>query len=645
MAQCLVPPRRYRRETAVLDIARDFIRFALKNDHTLVFRLLEAKETTTGYKLDYKISMTEPYLAISHAWTDRTGPGSTIVVTDLAPWPISMSPAKRQFLDWLFKIQHSPDKWSSWFWLDLFCIDQTREDELLFSQQLQQIPKVFQNAKSCVALLTSWPCQAARDIPELPENEGENTRYDYVNDWLREHTSTCCCPALSDAWLTRVWTRQEVLYSKSLMLVTANNWLSHTVAKASDISDDLWTVQPCSYDPPRATDGVRELAGCLITWCTRYDLSTTFFSSAVIAGILRLLIRGEVVSCSLPSLPSENCPLEVHPDWFAFNWSMIANSSIRVTSHTRDAILSQMLLLPGYHVPETPWSMPLQDLMVDCSRQYRQLLGRYQLVPMLFDAAAKGERPGWLAPALSSSFENASLMEILQSVGSPCTYPAGVFVDEDRTTKMDASLYAYEIDDHPRYRVLHIIDIEQNPGQAAEFFAMLAPLFSQAADCRATWNMRECLQEIESELQMAGNSADTLKKALKHCVARLVHTNAFKRPHINRATNPGKPYLPEEVDSFVIPGLRAVEIHYQNNVVPSHRNLLFGELPVGEEGSIWGLGIDKVTKLEFGIAAVEDRPGDLLHFKASGVLMPTISRNRRTSPSTTEKRFPLKPVS
>src|ERR1700744_1321928 len=133
MARWVVPPRRYRRETAALDIARDFIRFALSNDHTLVFRLLEAKETTTGYKLDYKISIAEPYLAISHAWTDRTGPGDAIVVSDLAPWPITMSPAKRQLLDWLYEIQTMGGDWTSWFWLDLFCIDQTKEDEGLFS--------------------------------------------------------------------------------------------------------------------------------------------------------------------------------------------------------------------------------------------------------------------------------------------------------------------------------------------------------------------------------------------------------------------------------------------------------------------------------------------------------------------------------
>src|SRR5579862_1685421 len=162
----VVPFQRYNRDTAALDIARNFIRFALKNRQTLVFKLLKAENTSTGYKLDYRLSFSEPYYAISHAWTDRTGPGDAVTVSDLAPWPITMSPAKRHLLDWLFKVQGTGTNPTCWFWLDLFCIDQTKQDELLFSQQLQQIPEVFGKAESCLALLASWPCDSAQLIPE-----------------------------------------------------------------------------------------------------------------------------------------------------------------------------------------------------------------------------------------------------------------------------------------------------------------------------------------------------------------------------------------------------------------------------------------------------------------------------------------------
>jgi hypothetical protein len=637
----VVPPQRYNRDTATIDIARNFIRFALKNRQTLVFKLLKDENTSTGYKLDYRLSFSEPYLAISHAWTDRTGPGDAITVSDLAPWPITMSPSKRHLLDWLFKIQGTGGDWTSWFWLDLFCIDQTKQDELLFSQQLQQIPEVFGNARSCLALLASWPCESAKLIPELLENDTEDAKYDFANDWLREHTAECSCPALMDAWLTRVWARQEVLYSKRLMLVTANVWL----ADASIDLKNIWTAKPASYISPRSMDGVRELASCLITWCTRYGFSRDLFSSSVIADVVRLLVRGDIVNCPLLDLEdsssSENFSIRFRPEWFAFNWDIILNGSIRFTSHVRDAILSQMLLVPGYQVPETPWSLPLQDLMADSCKQYRQLLGRYQLVPMLFDARTAQRRASYLAPIISRSLECASLCDILLSVGSPCTFPRGM-VDDTHAEIPEASFVGYKIDDDPSYRVLQILDIEQDPNQAAEFFATMKPLWSEAARCRTSWNICECLDEIAGEANSDIKDPHILKMALKHCVGRMIHTTAFDRVNINSQHITGKPYSSAEIDELTLPPLRAVEISHRNSTIPPYTNLLFGELELGEEGVIWGLGIDKGTKLEFGIAAEEEADGSL-RIRASGTLMSTVRRNRLENMSD-DMSFAVRPI-
>jgi hypothetical protein len=640
--QWVVPPQVYNHNTAPLDIARSYIRFALQNRQTLVFKLVKDGTTSTGYKLDYRLSFSEPYLAISHAWTDRSGAGDTITVSDLAPWPITMSPAKRHLLDWLFKVQGTGGDWTSWFWLDLFCIDQTKQDELLFSQQLQQIPEVFGNAKSCLALLASWPCESAQLIPEFPrDDDTEDVRYDFAIDWLREHTATCSCPALLDAWLTRVWARQEVLYSKNLMMVTANVWLADTPANPTDV----WTAKPAPYISPRSTDGVRELASCLITWCTRYGFSTNLFSSSVIADVVRLLIKGDIVNCPLfnpeDSLSSPNFSVSFNPDWFAFNWDIILNGSIRYTSHVRDAILSQMLLLPGYQVPETPWSLPLQDLMVESCRQYRQLLGRYQLVPMVLETCATKPGPSRLAPMLSRSLECAPLCDILLSVGSPCTFPRAM-ADSTHTGIPKAYLAGYEIEDSPIYRVLQILDIEQDPHQAAEFFGTMKPLWSEAAHCRTSWNIRGCLDDIASEANSEIEDPHMLKMALKHCVGRLIHTTSFSRVNINLQRHPEKPYSPTEIDELALPPLRAVRISHREARIPPYTNLLFGELEVGEEGVIWGLGIDKGTKLEFGLAAEEEADG-LLRVRASGALMPTVRRNRSQNMSN-DASFAIRPI-
>jgi hypothetical protein len=637
----VVPPQRYNRDTALLDIGRGYIRSALENRQTLIFRLRKDEKTSTGYKLNYRLSFSEPYLAISHAWTDRSGPGDSITVSDLAPWPITMSPAKRHLLDWLFKIQGAGGDWTSWFWLDLFCIDQTRQDELLFSQQLQQIPEVFGNARSCLALLASWPCESAQLVLEFPEGDTEDAKYHFANDWLGKHTATCSCPAILDAWLTRVWARQEVLYSKNLMIVTANVWLADT----STALRDMYTDKPVFYTPPNPTDGVRELASCLITWSTRYGFKTDLFSSSVIADVVRRLIRGDIVKCPLLDLEDTSYPQDFtasfRPDWFAFNWDIILNGSIRLTSHVRDAILSQMLLLPGYQVPKTPWSLPLQALMVESCKQYRQLLGRYQLVPMIFDTGATQQGPRFLAPMLSPSLESAPLCDLLLSVGSPCTFPRGI-VDDTHAEIPEASLVGYQVDDGPLYRVLQILDIEQDPHQAAEFFGTMKPLWSEAAHCRTSWNMRDCLDEIAGEANSDAKDPHMLKMALKHCVGRLIHTTAFSRVTNDPKNNHEKPYSSAEIDELALPPLRAVQISHRNAKISPYTNLLFGELELGEEGVIWGLGIDKGTKLEFGLAAEEEDDGSL-RIRASGALMPTVRRNRLQNMSD-DASFAIRPI-
>jgi hypothetical protein len=85
-----------------------------------------------------------------------------------------------------------------------------------------------------------------------------------------------------------------------------------------------------------------------------------------------------------------------------------------------------------------------------------------------------------------------------------------------------------------------------------------------------------------------------------------------------------------------------VRISHRKAGIPPYTNLLFGELELGKEGVIWGLGIDKGTKLEFGLAAEEEADG-LLRVRASGALMPTVRRNRlQNMPN--DASFTIRPI-
>ena len=591
-------------------------RAALDAQQVLLFRLRKDMETQTGYRLEYRLSFSEPYYAISHSWADRSGSGDSITIVDLAPWPICLSPAKIALLDWIYFIQESTQgysdmSWTSWYWLDLFCIDQTREDEELFSRQLQQIPQVFNDAVGCLAILASWPCEKAMSISKMLPCEDsldrESTQdYDAVAEWMDDHAKECSCLPFVDAWFTRVWTRQELLYSKQAFLVTANVWLSHY----DPTSVVFWTERPQNYIPPSVKDGLRELSSCLFVWATKNNLPMRHYGPADIASMARALIKGDIIELSAATA-AEYSPLRNRAlsEWFAFNWSMLLNGSIRYTSHRRDAIISQMLLLPGYKVPDKPWSMSLEAIAADANCQFRRLLQVYQLVATTMTLTPTQGLSLIGSPIISPSFDNGGLTDVLHAVGSPAVLPRQ-YKGEDMDQKLDSGLVIYELDGRPRYRVIDELDIDHRPLEAAHHLLSLQPLWASAADCRTSWNVRACLTDIQTLLSHRNPDSHSenpleLKRALKHCLGRITNSVSFKVTtiHTKTASNFSQPYSPDEVDNTRFPRVFAIEIMYEDNTTPPHTNIIFGNLtPAQEEGEIWGLGADLGTKLEHGIA-------------------------------------------
>lgn len=627
MANWLVPPQIYNRETAILDIGRGYIQYAIRNQQILVFRLLKDETKSTGYKLDYRLAFEEPYLAISHSWSDRTGRGDSIEIHDLAPWPITISPAKRCLLDWLYQIQCQGEPWTSWYWMDLFCIDQTRADEHLFSQQLEQIPSVFFRAKQCLALLASWPCQRATQYwkeKELAVETREDEHWDGMVKWLSDHSNNCSCSPTLDAWLTRVWTRQEVMYSKALTMVPANMWLSGSL----ETFRRLWNSVPEAYIAPPGDGGIRELGSMLVTWGAKYGDT---LSSSRIAQATRLLLCGQKAEFSqLAAGCDVKTQHEVPANWYAFNWTMIVENSIRFTTHIRDAILSQMLLLPGYRVPREPWSMPLQELMADSCIQYLRVLRRWQIVPMVTEKKILQGGKTVLLPKLSNSLRGASLCEILSSVGSPCTIPACFYgLNLASGSGNESSLIAYQIEDQPRYRAVCALDLEERPQEAAEFSLSLQKVWLDAEDSRTAWNVRACLEDIRRRKTQQSNMNNTsLKAALRHFIGRLIHTSPFTLPRINRRGDTEVRYDGSELEQIEIPKVFGLEITHLGADIPTYASLAFGELAVGEEGIVWGLGQDQASKFEFGSIMEADEVG-ALRIRASGVLLTRAGRDMK----------------
>lgn len=607
------------------------------------FRVKSDNLKSLAYRVEYCWLPSNLYLAISHSWEDRTGPGDTITVDDLAPWTLTMSPAKAQILKWLNQLQHQTalEGGSAWFWLDLLCIDQSEEDEPFSAMQIQTIPEIFGQANGSLALLVSHPCVLASKFAEESENTGSRSNdsekgWQDLERWANAHHSYCKCSPFIDAWMTRVWTRQELLYSKSIAFYPVMQWL---VDGESFVDADVWQRMPSAYYDITPRAGVREFASCLYTWATK---NNKMLSSTEIATIARTLLRGETAVIQVSDLrPSPRTAVRIE-DWFALNWNIIQNGSIRRTTYAVDAILSQMLLLPGYITPEFPRTTSLQDISRDASLQFRRLVQSHQLIPRslaLWDSS--GEQlllNMWHAPT------QPMMSDILERIGSPCQIlrsTAGGNQNILPVSNSPSPILACQTAGNPIYRIEQELDVFKEPYEAVDFFVRLEKFWTKlkghATEHRVRIRLREISDIYGQNLSSASSwSPEILSRALQEVVWCILDP---PDPTVDQVQGNSRGVV--SVGGKLLP-LRAARVTYSDpdenkSRSPSeHVALIFGNLPRHSTGPVFSLGIDKAHGCEVGVTGEVGNDSSELRLKGFGALMPVAERKVPISANATD---------
>ncbi|KAK3349196.1 hypothetical protein B0T25DRAFT_236824 [Lasiosphaeria hispida] len=165
--------------------------------------------------IEYKPDATtdDEYIAISHVWgTPETVEKSTV---DGVKWDVSLSPGKRDILTLLRRDDICGD---DWFWMDLFCIDQTDSPTISIADQLMAIPLVYKSSRCVKVLVESPVCQRWQDtVMEAFERKPINP--EALQEQELGHGGSCPHLLFTDPWFERLWTRQEGLYANVLRFV------------------------------------------------------------------------------------------------------------------------------------------------------------------------------------------------------------------------------------------------------------------------------------------------------------------------------------------------------------------------------------------------------------------------------------------
>jgi Heterokaryon incompatibility protein (HET) len=287
----------------------------------------------------------DDYIAISHVW----GNPSTIEKVHVeGAGDVELSPGKRDILSIL---RRDDVCGKDWFWMDLFCIDQTAsESHISISEQLQTIPQIYKSSRVTRILIESpicreWPRTATRarlspyfDVEVFSEEEGRHSRK---------------CPNLMffDPWFERLWTRQEGLYGMHLDIVVLN-WVDcarHT-AHMSDMT--RWQAEgEATLRQQYASEFIRDKLS--YHGIDRANAFACYFE-------LMYNLDLEISEYDGKVGPSEEY-LPITAAW----------RSARRTTKKRDYVLAIMPDVEGYQVPNDARKHSFETLLADAFEQFR----------------------------------------------------------------------------------------------------------------------------------------------------------------------------------------------------------------------------------------------------------------------------------
>jgi hypothetical protein len=133
---------------------------------------------------------------------------------------VQLSPGKEDILSILRRQDICAN---SWFWMDLFCIDQTETASISITDQLTAIPSVYKSSRCVKVLLESPICEAwaysARSVIDRIDSKLDQ---EVFQEEELAHSRKCHRLLFCDPWFERLWTRQEGLYGLVVDIVILN---------------------------------------------------------------------------------------------------------------------------------------------------------------------------------------------------------------------------------------------------------------------------------------------------------------------------------------------------------------------------------------------------------------------------------------
>ncbi|KAB2578821.1 hypothetical protein DBV05_g2578 [Lasiodiplodia theobromae] len=358
-------------------------------------RICERDDKSLFVERKQTLTTEESYVAISHVWGD---PATIKTVHIDGVGPVKLSPGKKDFLH----ILRRPDICGAgWFWLDLFCIDQSPDSPIPISAQLMAIPTIYRSSAVVVVLIESPVCGSwIEDAIRVAEYGVINS--DVFNIEEAAHARKCPNLVFMDPWFDRVWTRQEGLYGMKLRMIFLNKVTCARFATAPAHDGDRWLAeqQAVAKRAEAATFITDKLVyhgipddGGIASECFYFDLMYKQ--------------RVDVANYSGEVGPASGY-MPIRDAW----------RSNRTTTKPRDYVLAIFPDIEGYRVPLNVRNLSFSQLLEDAYEQVRKNgRGRSFILPkiprsMITTMASDSDRPWTMEDPANISQAYDSIVDV-----------------------------------------------------------------------------------------------------------------------------------------------------------------------------------------------------------------------------------------
>lgn len=311
--------------------------------------------------------------AISYAWgefhREKTSIGhmsddaSALIQLELGKeWVI------RDFIDRLAELSRDAP-----IWIDQICIPQKEE---AIRQVLANIPSIFRTF-DVVALMPGHPCKCLDSVlenrlPALILAAEDKTKF--AKECELQNLIWCICPGslAPSSWFKRIWTRQELMYSRQIRCVWASSRRAKCVSRNALERNDLEPYMALSFEQLKG-DGFAEqsipdqLQNLHLEWFegASYDLGDYLNSQTdSLTAIAFRFFGGEIFQNGQATSGMTD---ETRIRRFAIDLREISFSELRLinrrATYSCDYVVSFWVDCPGYTVPQGYKMMDAPELL------------------------------------------------------------------------------------------------------------------------------------------------------------------------------------------------------------------------------------------------------------------------------------------